>query len=143
MGVQLVQVGLGERGEPDDPRVVDDPVDAAEGLQGAVDDRLPAVRGGDVARIGDGRATGGDDLLDDRPRGFTSLPPPPIAPPRSFTTTAAPRDASVSAWARPMPRPAPVMTMALPSKRIWFMGSLSVAWTTYVQVNRVLAVMCR
>lgn len=69
MGVQLVQVGLGERGEPDDPRVVDDPVDAAEGLQGAVDDRLPAVRGGDVARIGDGRATGGDDLLDDRPRG--------------------------------------------------------------------------
>src|SRR6266550_5580578 len=44
-------------------------------------------------------------------------PRPSTSAPRSFTTTAAPSAASSSAIARPMPRPAPVTTAALPSSR--------------------------
>src|SRR5262245_34374819 len=46
--------------------------------------------------------------------------PPPVpsrAPPRSFTTTAAPARASASACSRPSPPPAPVTIATLPSSR--------------------------
>src|SRR5215469_4439923 len=45
-------------------------------------------------------------------------PLPSTAPPRSFTTTRAPRRASSSAWALPSPPPAPVTIATLPSNRM-------------------------
>ena len=52
-------------------------------------------------------------------RAAASSPPAPFTlPPRSFTTTAAPRLASSKAWARPRPPPAPVITATRPSNRI-------------------------
>src|SRR5262245_3047731 len=49
---------------------------------------------------------------------LTSLPSPSAAPPRSLTTTLAPSAAASNAISRPMPRPAPVMTMTLPSTHL-------------------------
>ena len=43
---------------------------------------------------------------------------PSTDPPRSLTTTLAPRAASSSAWQRPRPPPAPVTMATLPSKRM-------------------------
>ncbi|MPM37231.1 hypothetical protein SDC9_83838 [bioreactor metagenome] len=48
----------------------------------------------------------------------TEPPLPSTAPPRSFTTTLAPRAASASACCLPRPPPAPVTIATLPSKRI-------------------------
>src|SRR5947208_1518225 len=48
--------------------------------------------------------------------GTWELPDPSRAPPRSFTTTRAPWRANSSAWARPMPRPAPVTMTTRPSQ---------------------------
>src|ERR1700722_6350001 len=45
-------------------------------------------------------------------------PEPSTDPPRSFTTTLAPRRAKSRAWARPRPPPAPVTITSLPSKRM-------------------------
>src|ERR1700704_5563047 len=45
------------------------------------------------------------------------LPSPDTEDPRSLTTTVAPCLASSSAWARPMPWPAPVTIAVLPSNR--------------------------
>ena len=56
--------------------------------------------------------------------GPASAPTPSIEPPRSLTTTLAPRSASRSACARPMPRPAPVTTATRPSKLCSFTSSL-------------------
>src|SRR3990172_10639186 len=42
-------------------------------------------------------------------------PVPSRAPPRSFTTTFAPREARSRAWARPRPPPAPVTMATRPS----------------------------
>ena len=56
--------------------------------------------------------------------GSASAPSPSIDPPRSLTTTLAPRSASRSACARPMPRPAPVTTATRPSKLCSFTPSL-------------------
>src|SRR6186997_3357683 len=39
-----------------------------------------------------------------------------MLPPRSFTTTLAPWEASISACSRPIPRPAPVTTQMRPSQ---------------------------
>src|SRR5262245_53244120 len=50
--------------------------------------------------------------------GVVDWPVPSTAPPRSFTTTAAPSSASSSAMPRPMPRPAPVTTATLPLSRL-------------------------
>src|ERR687891_2317026 len=47
--------------------------------------------------------------------GPADAPSPSTAPPRSLTTTCAPRAASSRAWARPRPLPAPVTTAARPS----------------------------
>src|SRR5215208_2113199 len=51
-------------------------------------------------------------------------PVPSVAPPRSLTTTLAPREASSSACSRPRPPPAPVTMATLPSKRMSPMGPL-------------------
>src|SRR5262249_50374254 len=48
---------------------------------------------------------------------LASAPSPVRLPPRSFTTTRAPRAASASAWARPRPWAAPVTTATRPSSR--------------------------
>src|ERR1700678_991891 len=45
-------------------------------------------------------------------------PEPSTEPPRSLTTTFAPRLANSRAWARPRPPPAPVTITTLPSKRM-------------------------
>src|SRR4029077_9571763 len=50
------------------------------------------------------------------------LPVPSRAPPRSFTTTFAPRDASSIACARPSPPPAPVTMATRPSNRTSLTG---------------------
>src|SRR5215475_6696309 len=47
--------------------------------------------------------------------GAALVPEPSEAPPGSLTTTFAPSAAQSSAISRPMPRPAPVTTMTLPS----------------------------
>ncbi len=47
--------------------------------------------------------------------GPESDPVPSGPPPRSFTTTLAPSDASIRACSRPMPRPAPVTIATRPS----------------------------
>ena len=47
--------------------------------------------------------------------GPRSAPEPSVPPPRSFTTTLAPSDASISACSRPMPRPAPVTIATRPA----------------------------
>src|SRR3954471_8056706 len=51
-----------------------------------------------------------------------------MVPPRSFTTTLAPWDASISAYSRPIPRPAPVITQMRPSQS--FATTLSSRWLT-------------
>src|SRR5204863_10035562 len=48
---------------------------------------------------------------------FDDLPSPMNEPPRSLTTTLAPRDAKKVAYAFPRPPPAPVTTTVRPSKR--------------------------
>src|SRR6185437_10872533 len=49
----------------------------------------------------------------------SELPPvPSSAPPRSLTTTLAPRRASSRAWQRPSPPPAPVTMATLPAKEM-------------------------
>jgi len=48
---------------------------------------------------------------------FDDLPSPLNEPPRSFTTTLAPREAKNRAYALPRPPPAPVTTTVWPSKR--------------------------
>ena len=66
-----------------------------------------------------------------------SLPPSPLTePPRSLTTTWAPRDASSRACSRPSPPPAPVMIATLPSyPRSAMGGEGSVeAWLTAMSV---------
>src|SRR5229473_2457392 len=52
--------------------VVDDAVDAAEGLERGADDALGAGGVGDAVGVGDGRAAGGADLVDDLLRGAGS-----------------------------------------------------------------------
>src|SRR5688572_8074564 len=47
--------------------------------------------------------------------GVVSAPVPSRSPPRSFTTTLAPCSASIKAYSRPMPRPAPVTIATRPS----------------------------
>jgi hypothetical protein len=117
----------------EDACVVDEDVDAAKGLDGRVDDALAEL---DAVVVGDGLAARGFDLVDDNigrlgkrwsawrrgngenGRGkltFVELPSPWNEPPRSLTTTLAPRDPKKVAYALPRPPPAPVTTTTCPS----------------------------
>src|SRR3990172_8177848 len=55
-------------------------------------------------------------------------PVPSRAPPRSFTTTFAPREVRSRAWARPRPPPAPVTMATRPSSLTSLMCDLQVPW---------------
>jgi hypothetical protein len=97
---------LRERRRPEDAGVVDDDVDAAELAQRGVDDGRRALVGRDVGVVRDRCSAGA-----------ASPPVPSTPPPRSLTTTCAPRDASSNAYSRPSPWPAPVTIATRPSKR--------------------------
>ena len=62
VALEVVGVGLREPRPSDDAGVVDEDVDASEPFDRRVDERLRAGRRGDVVRVGDRVATGGDDL---------------------------------------------------------------------------------
>ena len=115
----IVPVGLvGVEGHlvAHDPGVVDQDVEAAEGLDGLIDDVLGALPRADVVAVDGGLAPvlldEGDDLFG---RVLVVAPRRPATPPTSLTTTLAPSPASKSASSRPMPRPAPVTIATLPS----------------------------
>ena len=110
----------GRPGPPHDPGVVDQDVEPPELLDRGVDERSAAVRCRHVAGVGDGRSPAAAISAATADAGPASAPSPSIEPPRSLTTTRAPRSASRRAWARPMPRPAPVTTATRPSKRCSF-----------------------
>ena len=89
---EIVGVDFGQARPADDAGVVDQDVDAPELLDRGVDERLRAGRRGDVVRVGDRDAAGGDDLGGDgRPPVRRRRRRPAIEPPRSLTTTRAPR----------------------------------------------------
>ena len=102
-----------------DAGVVDDAVDAPEGVERGRDDALGPGGLGDAV----GLATALPPALlissHDRLGGAASLPSPSALPPRSLTTTLPPSAAASSAISRPMPRPAPVTTTTLPSRHLF------------------------
>ena len=73
--------------------------------------------GGSVTGEGSDKRAADDDL-----------PSPVNDPPRSLTTTLAPREARRRAWLRPRPPPAPVTMATFPSNRSWVMDHLRGAW---------------
>lgn len=135
-----------KRDIPQNPRVIEQDVNSPERLHRRRDDLLTIL---DRIVIGNSFPAGCLDLVDYQIRslyrtvsttilGFVyevvvvtlvSFPSPLNDPPKSLTTTLAPRDAKNSAYALPRPPPAPVTTTTLPSKRSVF-GELMV--TMYV-----------
>ena len=116
-----VPLGLGhvdEHAVAQDAGVVDEHVEAAEGVDGLLHDALGAVAVGDVVAVGDGLAAHGRRSRRRPPAPGRSSAPLAVrsSPPRSLTTTLAPCSASNSACSRPMPRPAPVMMATRPSQ---------------------------
>lgn len=114
-----------------DACVVDEDINPAKGLDSGVDDLVAILY---RVVVCDGLAASRCDLFDNRVgslweqevSGFeysrrsvelTLLPPPsPLKePPKSLTTTLAPREAKKSAYALPSPPPAPVTTTVWPS----------------------------
>jgi len=97
------------------PAIVNENIDAAEGVERGLDDRLGALRLDDRQRRGIGFAAGlsdrGNGVL--RRAGVETLALQAGA--ISQTTTRAPSAASSIAMARPMPRPAPVTMATLPA----------------------------
>jgi hypothetical protein len=83
-----------------DTGIVNERIDMAERFDRASNDGLGALAACDIVEIGQ-----------------RDVPPLPSmsTKPTSFTTTWAPRLARSSAWARPIPRPAPVTITTLPS----------------------------
>lgn len=115
---------------PQDTSVVEQDIDAAEGLDGGLDDCFTVL---DAVVVGNGLAAGGTDFLDDiicslgqsqlRSLGrcaaltFPDFPSPLCEPPRSLTTTLAPLEEKNRAYAFPKPPPAPVTTTVWLSNR--------------------------
>lgn len=115
-----------------DTGVVDENIDAAEGVNGCLDDGLSILY---RVVIGDRLAASGADRLDNfvcglctglavetcRVAGSTLTAEPAPSPlkllPRSLTTTFAPRLPKKMAYSRPRPPPAPVTTTVWPSYR--------------------------
>lgn len=120
--------------------VVDEDVDATERLDGSVDNlvtvlyRVVVCDGlsaclldlidNDIGGLVRGRESGGQ-LGNERGKTaaggltFEELPSPLKDPPRSFTTTLAPREPKKVAYAFPRPPPAPVTTTTWPSYLNW------------------------
>ena len=117
MAGEVVLVGVRKARPPDDAGVVDEDVEASEPLDGRIDERpcarRPLPRRCCRPRRLRRRRRSPPRRRTPRP---ASAPRPSMEPPRSLTTTLAPRSASSSAWARPIPRPAPVTTATRPSK---------------------------
>lgn len=115
-----------------DAGIVDEDVNPAERLDGGLDNPVAIL---DRVVVGYGLAACRSDLVDDGVSGLeearcqwkiskaingeepTLVPPPsPLnEPPKSLTTTLAPREAKKRAYARPSPPPAPVTTTVWPS----------------------------
>jgi hypothetical protein len=117
-------------------RIVDEDVDATEGVNGGLDDGFSIL---DRVVIGDGFPASGADRFNDFVCGLYGLvsccpvvklskrwkgrqrrtadpwPSPLKLPPKSFTTTFAPRLPKKTAYSRPSPPPAPVTTTVWPS----------------------------
>jgi hypothetical protein len=118
---------------PEDTSVVNEHIDAAKVLDRRPNDGLAIL---DAVVVRDGCSAGLPDLVDDdisglqrsafrfkttrksrAARTLVEVPSPLNEPPRSLTTTLAPRAAKNSAYALPSPPPAPVTTTVWPSKR--------------------------
>src|SRR6185312_4586344 len=101
-GVEILDLHFGETLVAQDAGIGDDHVDAAPCVHGLLDEMRHARVIGHGCAIGHRRAAAAE------------LPPvPSTAPPRSFTTTFAPRLANSRAWQRPNPPPAPVTMTTL------------------------------
>ena len=113
---EVVGVGVGKPGPANDSGVVDEDVDPPEAFQCRADERVGTLDRRHVMAVGDRRASRARRSARRRTRRARHRRrSPAIEPPRSLTTTLAPRSASSMAWARPMPRPAPVTTATRPS----------------------------
>ena len=89
--VPLLFGGADEHAVAHEAGVVDDHVEAAEGVERRLHERAGAVPVGDVVAVGDRLAAGGADLVDDLAApGRVEPPRPSSAAPRSLTTTLAP-----------------------------------------------------
>ena len=118
---EVVLVGVRNPRPPDDAGVVDEDVEVSESLQGGFDEcpRHPLWLPRRCCRQRQLRRRRRSPPRR-RPRRPASAPRPSMVPPRSLTTTLAPRAASSRAWARPIPRPAPVTIATRPSKLCQF-----------------------
>ena len=65
VSLQVVQIGIRQRGPPDDASVVDQNVEATEVLDGGIDQGLRASGHGHVAGVGDGGSAASGDLRSD------------------------------------------------------------------------------
>ncbi len=108
-----------ERDAVEDARIADDGVESSEGVDRGVDDGLAALGAVDRIVRGDRPSARLLDLVDHLiGDAACPTPSPCMVPPRSLTTTAAPRRANSRAYSRPSPRPAPVTIATWPSKSI-------------------------
>ncbi len=98
-----------------DAGIVDQDIDAAEGVERRLDDFVGIARLADRQRRGDRFAAGFLDFVDDRLRRAGIGAGAVEAAPISQTTTRAPSCAINSAMPRPMPRAAPVTMATLPA----------------------------
>ena len=64
-GVELLLAGVGQHPVAHDAGVVHQHVQAAEGVDGGLDQAGGLIPVGDVGAVGDGFASGGGDLVDD------------------------------------------------------------------------------
>jgi hypothetical protein len=121
-----------ERDISQDTGIVEQDINAAIVLDGGLDDLVTLL---DAVVVGDGFAACGSDLVDndicglgpsaiadsmekiDRRHTFVELPSPLNDPPRSLTTTLAPREPKNRQYVLPRPAPPPVTTTTCPSNR--------------------------
>ena len=130
-GVPLVDRHVDQHAVAQDARVVHQHVEAAEGVDGRLDQPARARRSPRRRRRWPPprRPCRGSRRPPRRPA-RSEDPEPSTSPPRSLTTTLAPWLANSSACSRPMPRPAPVMTTTRPSQIPTFSSlSWSVRWS--------------
>ncbi len=122
---EIVGVGFGESGPADDAGVVDQDVDAPEPFDRPVDECPGSGLRRHVVAVGDGAPARLGDLGRDGGRGGRVGPDAFHGPAEVVDHDGRARAASSRAWARPMPRPAPVTTATRPSKLCSFTASLA------------------